>query len=65
MTPPSVRRADRIAGLLLFFLLAGLGRAGRPRSRKLRRIARSAEVRRKRERTEREPRARAEEIVRT
>ncbi|MEU7074240.1 hypothetical protein AB0B30_30145 [Streptomyces narbonensis] len=64
MTPPSVRRADRIAGLLVFFLLAGLGRVGRPRSWKLRRIARSAEVRRKHERAERELRARAEEIVR-
>ncbi|KQX12649.1 hypothetical protein ASC82_15870 [Streptomyces sp. Root431] len=66
MTSALGRRADRAASLLLLFLLAGADAlARRPGRWKLRRIAGSDEVRRKRQRAERELRARAEEIGRT
>ncbi|MFE7585334.1 hypothetical protein ACFU5Y_27650 [Streptomyces gardneri] len=66
MTSVLGRRADRAASLLLVFLLAGADAlARRPGRWKLRRIARSDEVRRKRDRAERELRARAEEIGRS
>ncbi|MFI6421122.1 hypothetical protein ACIBG6_27395 [Streptomyces sp. NPDC050842] len=66
MSPHSGRRAGQAASLLLLFVLVGVDACTRrPRKGKLRRIARSDEVRRKRERAERELRARAEEIGRS
>ncbi|WP_329620666.1 hypothetical protein OG357_09035 [Streptomyces sp. NBC_01255] len=59
-------RAGQAASLLLLFVLVGIDACTRrPRKGKLRKIARSDEVRRKRERAERELRARAEEIGRS
>ncbi|MFB7587646.1 hypothetical protein [Streptomyces sp. NPDC056169] len=66
MTSPLGRRADRSASLLLLFLLAGASALARGPARwKLRKIATSDEVRRKRQRAEHELRARAEEIGRS
>lgn len=57
------RRIGQASSLLLLFALAGIDACTRrPGKRKLRKIATSDEVRRKRERAERELRARAEEI---
>ncbi|MGW6392869.1 hypothetical protein ACWFR1_20685 [Streptomyces sp. NPDC055103] len=60
------RRVGQATSLLLLFVLVGIDACGRrPGKRKLRKIAASDEVRRKRERAERELRARAEEIGRS
>ncbi|MFD3665415.1 hypothetical protein ACFWVF_33270 [Streptomyces sp. NPDC058659] len=65
MTSPLGRRVGQATSLLLLFVLVGIDACtGRPGKRKLRKIATSDEVRRKRERAERELRARAEEIGR-
>ena len=59
----SGRRIGQASSLLLLFVLAGVDACTRrPGKRELRKIATSDEVRRKRERAERELRARAEEI---
>ncbi|MFC9245928.1 hypothetical protein ACFT7S_18540 [Streptomyces sp. NPDC057136] len=63
MTSRLRRRSGQAASLLFVFLLAGVGAcSGGPSQSKLKGIATSDEVRQKRERTERELRARAEEI---
>ncbi|MGW0704263.1 hypothetical protein ACWD0A_34290 [Streptomyces sp. NPDC002867] len=63
MTSPLRRRSGQAASLLFVFLLAGVGAcSGSPSKGKLKGIATSDEVRQKRERTERELRARADEI---
>ncbi|MGP3636246.1 hypothetical protein ACTU45_23295 [Streptomyces sp. 24-1644] len=63
MTSRLRRRSGQAASLLFAFLLAGVGAcSGGPGQSKLKGIATSDEVRQKRERAERELRARAEEI---
>lgn len=63
MTSRLRRRSGQAASLLFVFLLAGVGAcSGGPSQSKLKGIATSDEVRQKRERAERELRARAEEI---
>ncbi|WP_318210797.1 hypothetical protein [Streptomyces sp. SJL17-1] len=63
MTPPLRRRSGRAASLLFALLLAGAGACSEaPGHNELKRIATSDEVREKRERAERELRARADEI---
>ncbi|MDV5149003.1 hypothetical protein R1T08_33920 [Streptomyces sp. SBC-4] len=66
MSSHLARRAGQAVYVSLLFLLVGItDLTGRPGKRKLRKIATSDEVRRKRERAERELRARAEEIGRS
>ncbi|MFI9296479.1 hypothetical protein [Streptomyces gardneri] len=63
MTSPLRRRSGQAASLLFAFLLMGVGACARgPSQNELKKIAASDEVRQKREQTERELRARADEI---